>query len=81
MATMENSVKSTRKRRKKRKIKAKNQSGLSVVSLRISSQEKERIDEIMRIGNIKRYSDVLRMAIKMVQVSENDKIGFSETCH
>lgn len=81
MATMENSVKSTRKRRKKRKIKAKNQSGLSVVSLRISSQEKERIDEIMRIGNIKRYSDVLRMAIKMVQVSENDEIGFSETFH
>lgn len=73
MATMDTVTKSVRKKRKRRRVKAKEQAVLSVVSVRISDEEKERIDEIMRLGNIKRYSDVLRMAIQLVQVPDNDE--------
>ncbi|OGU00688.1 MAG: hypothetical protein A2079_04715 [Geobacteraceae bacterium GWC2_48_7] len=44
--------------------KAKN---LSVVTVRISDLEKERIDEVMRVLNIKRYSDVMRIALQMAK--------------
>lgn len=59
-----------RKRKKKRK-KAKEQAVLSVISVRLTDEEKERIDEIMRAGNIKRYSDVVRMAIHMYRTPGN----------
>lgn len=64
---------STHKKRtspRRRPIKKK-QDVLSVVSVRISDQEKERIGEIMRCNNIKRYADVLRQAIRMVKVPHN----------
>lgn len=40
---------------------------LSVVTVRISDEEKERIDEIMKNLHIKRYSDMMRMALHMVR--------------
>jgi len=46
---------------------------LSVISVRISDREKELLKEIMRAGNFKCYSDVLRMAIQMIQVQNNDE--------
>lgn len=64
-----------------RRVKAKSQAVLSIVSVRISDEEKERIDEIMRLGNIKSYSDVLRMAIQMVQVQKNDESECAGTYH
>lgn len=48
-----------------KKIKSDRQATLSVVTVRISDEEKERLDEIMTKWNIKRYSDVMKMAIKM----------------
>ena len=79
MAIMEKGVKHTTKKRKK--CRAKVQSVLSVVSVRISDEEKERIDEIMRVGNIKRYSDVLRMAIQLFKVPDNEEYRCSGTYH
>jgi hypothetical protein len=81
MATMEKSAKKTKKRPPKRKLKIREQTVLTVVSVRISDEEKERIDEIMRINDIKRYSDVLRLAIQMVQVPQHDKNGTSVLYH
>jgi hypothetical protein len=81
MAITDNGVKITRKRRKKRRVKAKEQSVLSIISVRISDEEKERIDTIMRVANIKRYSDVLKIAIQMVQVPDNDETRFSGAYH
>jgi hypothetical protein len=75
MATMGKVTKKNKKQLGKRKLKAREQAVLSVVSVRISDEEKERIDEIMRVGNIKRYSDVLRLAIQMIQVSDDDEQG------
>ena len=81
MATIDADIKNIRKKRKRRRAKSKEKTVLSVVSVRISDEEKERIDEIMRIGNIKRYSDVLRMAIQMVQVPDNDEAERTCTYH
>jgi len=81
MATMDTVTKNVRKKRKRRRVKAKEQAVLSVISVRISDEEKERIDEIMRLGNIKRYSDVLRMAIQLVQVPDNDEAAGAGTYH
>ena len=39
----------------------------TVITVRISDDEKERIDEIMMYLDIKRYSDVMRMALHMVR--------------
>jgi len=64
-----------------RRVKAKAQAVLSIVSVRISDEEKERIDEIMRLGNFKSYSDILRMAIQMIQVPKNDESERAETYH
>ena len=69
------------KKQTERRGKAKSQAVLSIVSVRISDEEKERIDEIMRRGNIKSYSDVLRMAIQMVQVPKNDESECAGTYH
>lgn len=41
-----------------------------VVTVRISDEEKERIDQIMKQLNITRYSDVMRMALQMVQLQK-----------
>ena len=39
----------------------------SVITVRISDGEKERIDNVMMDLDIKRYSDVMRMALHMVK--------------
>jgi len=59
-----------KQKRVKRSSKSKAPTALSVVSLRISDEEKSRIEEIMRRNNITRYADVLREAIKMVIVPQ-----------
>ena len=41
-----------------------------VVTVRISDEEKERIDQIMKQHNITRYSDVMRMALQMAQLQK-----------
>ena len=69
-----------RKRRKKRK-KAKEQAVLSIISVRLTDEEKERIDEIMRVGNFKRYSDVVRMAIHMYRAPGNGEYDRPDIYH
>ncbi len=81
MATLDTGAKNAKKRKKKRRVKAKEQAVLSVISVRISDEEKERIDAIMRAVNIKRYTDVLKIAIQMVQVPDNEEIGYSGAYH
>jgi len=51
----------------KRTVKPTRAPVLSVVTVRISDEEKDRIDEIMRNLDIKRYSDIMRMALHMVK--------------
>jgi len=51
----------------KRTVKPARAAVLSVVTVRISDEEKDRIDEIMRNLDIKRYSDIMRMALHMVK--------------
>jgi hypothetical protein len=63
--------KNYKKRAQKRRLKSDKQATLSVITVRISDEEKERIDEIMKKGGIKRYSDVMKMAIKMVITSHS----------
>lgn len=79
MADTEKRIKSTRKKHKK--CRAKEQAVLAIVSVRISDEEKQHIDELMRAGIIKRYSDVLRMAIQMIQVQKNDEAARSVSYH
>jgi len=64
MATVRKSYK---KKPVKRREKSDMAPTLSVVTVRISDEEKERIDEIMRNLDIKRYSDVMRIALHMVK--------------
>ena len=59
--------KNCRKKSSKRSVKPDKVPMLSVVTVRISDQEKERIDEIMKQLDITRYSDVMRMALHMVK--------------
>jgi hypothetical protein len=59
--------KNCRKRSSKRRVKSDTPPMLSVVTVRISDQEKERLDVIMRNLDITRYSDVMRMALHMVK--------------
>ncbi len=62
---------STEKKSRKKKLKSaenpSRQDTLTVVTVRISDDEKERIDRIMSSWNIKRYSDVMRMAVQMLR--------------
>ncbi|MDA8430234.1 MAG: hypothetical protein M0T70_13345 [Geobacteraceae bacterium] len=44
---------------------------LSVVTVRISDEEKERIDAIMKQLRITRYSDVMRLALQMVKQQQS----------
>jgi len=66
----------TRKIRKKKrqvsKAKPREQAVLSVISVRISDEEKERIDGIMRDGRFKSYSDILRMAMQMYRIPNGE---------
>ena len=59
--------KSCRKKKTKRSVRADKAATLSVVTVRISDQEKERIEDIMQRLDIQRYSDVMRMALQMVK--------------
>ncbi len=60
-----------RKSCKKKPAKRSQKSGKAVLStvvtVRLSDGEKERIDEIMMNLDIKRYSDVMRMALQMTR--------------
>jgi hypothetical protein len=59
--------KNVTKKKSKRSVRPGKPVPLTVVTVRISDEEKERIDEIMRTLEITRYSDVMRMALHMVQ--------------
>jgi hypothetical protein len=59
--------KNCRKKTSKRTAKPDKSPALSVVTVRISDEEKGRIDEIMRSLDIERYSDMMRMALQMVK--------------
>jgi hypothetical protein len=59
--------KNCRKKKAKRSVRSDKPACLSVVTVRISDEEKERIDEIMRNLQISRYSDVMRMALHMLK--------------
>ncbi len=72
MVTMNNSTRNISKKRKHRPVKAKGKAPLSVVSVRISDEEKKRIDEIMRRDNIRHYSDVMKIAIQLIGVPGDD---------
>jgi hypothetical protein len=64
MATARKNYKKKSSRRRVRSVKA---ATISVVTVRISDEEKERIDGIMRDLDIKRYSDVMRLALHMAK--------------
>ena len=42
----------------------------AVVTVRISDEEKERFDGVMRNLNVKHYSDAMRMALHMVHFQQ-----------
>ena len=60
-------VRKTHKKRPNTAERLQRQETLKVVTVRISDEEKERIDHIMNSRNIKRYSDVMRMAVRMLK--------------
>jgi hypothetical protein len=64
---MATAKKSLKKKPSRRIVKADKAVMSTVVTVRISDGEKERIDDIMMNLDIKRYSDVMRMALKMVK--------------
>lgn len=66
MGTVKKSCK--RKLKSNLNVRMPRQETLTVVTVRISDDEKERIDRIMDSWNIKRYSDVMRMAVRMLKV-------------
>ena len=69
---MDNTGKKYRKITSKRSVKADRlPTTLSVVTVRISDQEKERIDVIMKNLNIQHYSDVMRLALQMVKQQQS----------
>lgn len=60
-----------KKANKKKPAKQRNKSGKTamstIVTVRISDEEKDRIDGIMTNMDIKRYSDVMRIALQMTR--------------
>ena len=64
---MATAKKSLKKKPSRRIVKADKAVMSTVVTVRISDEEKVRIDDIMMNLDIKRYSDVMRMALKMVK--------------
>jgi len=65
---MASAIKIHKKKTSRRRVKSDKPPTLSVVTVRISDEEKERIDEIMRNLDIKRYTDVMRMALHMLKL-------------
>jgi hypothetical protein len=63
--------KKVRKKTVRHRMKSDTVPTLSVVTVRISDEEKERIDEIMKNLDIKRYTDVMRMALHMVRPQQH----------
>jgi DNA-directed RNA polymerase subunit E'/Rpb7 len=59
--------KNYKKKRSKRSIKPDKMVKSAVVTVRISDEEKERIEELMKKSGIKRYSDIMRMALQMTK--------------
>jgi len=74
-------TKPVKKSRKKKRKKARAQAVLSVISVRLTDDEKERIDEIMRAGSFKRYSDIVRMAIHLYRGPNGVTHGRSDIYH
>ena len=68
-----------RKIKKKKTVRkpAKSQKCIksAIITVRISDDEKNRIGEIMMTMDIKRYSDVMRMALHMLPQTEYTHIG------
>jgi hypothetical protein len=64
--------KKPKKKRPSRKAQPREQAVLSVISVRISDEEKDRIDEIMRDGRFKSYSDMLRLAMQMYRIPNSE---------
>jgi hypothetical protein len=64
---MATAKKSCKKKISPRVRKPYDQSTSSVITVRISDTEKKRVDELMMNLDIKRYSDVMRMALQMVK--------------
>lgn len=57
-----------KRKNKQRYIRRKEEAVLSeVVSVRISGEEKERIDKLMMHLGMTRYSDVMRLALDMMK--------------
>jgi hypothetical protein len=67
---MATAKKNYRKKTSRHRLKSDTPTTLSVVTVRISDAEKERIDEIMKHLDIHRYSDVMRMALHMVKCQQ-----------
>jgi hypothetical protein len=65
MATAKKKIK---KKSSRRKVTTDEARIISVVTVRISDEEKERIDEIMKNLDVKRYSDIMRMAFQMMKL-------------
>ncbi|MBC7961502.1 MAG: hypothetical protein H7Y05_01015 [Steroidobacteraceae bacterium] len=66
---MPGTVGKNRKKKLKAEVSPPKQDMLTVVTVRISDEEKGRIDQIMSNRNIKRYSDVMRMAVRMLKAA------------
>jgi hypothetical protein len=71
---MATAKKNLKKKPAKRSLKSSKTAMSTVVTVRLSDGEKERIDEIMMSLDIKRYSDVMRMALHMMKPN----IGFTQ---
>lgn len=74
-------AKSVKRKRKKKRKKAKEQAVLTVISVRLTDEEKERIDHIMRVGNFKRYTDIVRLAIQMYRGPNRVEYGRHDIYH
>ena len=64
---MATAKKNCKKKTSKRSVKSGTAVMSSVVTFRVSDEEKNRINEIMTNLDIKRYSDVMRMALQMMR--------------
>ena len=67
---MDTARKNYNKKTLKSSVKSDKAALSSVVKVRISDEEKERIDKIMRNLEIKRYSDVMRLALQMMKLQQ-----------
>lgn len=64
MATAKKSIKIKAAKRNSKSSKAAKS---KIITVRISDEEKDRIDDIMINMDIKRYSDVMRLALHMMK--------------